>query len=404
MAKRSGGALSGPLAQHAAGFHEELGRLGYSKQAVKKHLQLAAHLSRWLEAEGLDVSGLATGRVEAFFQSRREAGYANLLTARSAAPLVQYLRRVDALAEPEPPGAVGPVEMLLADFCHYLLRERGLVEGTVRFYVHVARLFLTERVGADGLDLAGLRAGDVTGFVARECERRSLSSARQVVSALRSLLRFLRLENLTAVAMDQAVLSVAGWTNGLPRAIGAAEVAALLASCDRAMPGGLRDYAILMLLSRLGLRAGEVAGLELADVDWRAGEVVIHSKGRRQDRLPLPVDVGDALAAYLRHARPPSASRRVFLRCYAPFVGLDASHTGVIRGVVARACERAGLPYASPHHLRHTAATQMLRAGASLSEIGAVLHHRSTATTAIYAKVDYEALRALARPWPVGVP
>jgi len=401
MTKRSGAGLTGPLAPYASGFKEELIRLGYSAQPIKKHLQLLWQLSRWLQDGHLDVGDLATDRVEQFFQSRREAGYAQLLTPRSLFPLVEYLRGLDVVAGPQPVVVTGPLERLLADYGSYLVSERGLVEGTVRFYVHVARLFVPECLGADGLDLGGLRAADVTGFVTRTCEHRSVSSARQVVSALRSLLRFLRLEGLTTLALDQAVLSVAGSASSLPRAIGAPQASALVASCNRSTGIGARDYAILMLLTRLGLRDGEVVGLELGDVDWRAGEIVVHGKGRRQDRLPLPTDVGEALAAYLQASRPRSNSRKLFLRCYAPLCGLDAG-TGVIRGVLARACERAGVPYASPHRLRHSVATEMLRAGAPLSEIGQVLRHRSAATTAIYAKVDYEALRPLARPWPGG--
>jgi integrase/recombinase XerD len=399
MTKKSGVDLTGPLAHHAAGFRQELIRLGYSKQATKQHVLLMGHLSRWLEGERLHVGDLATDRVEGFFQLRREAGYTTRLTRRSVVPLVEYLRGIDVVTGSQPPVVTGALESLLADYRSYLASERGLVQGTVRFYVHVARLFTSDRLGADGLDLAGLRAAEVTGFVTRTCERRSVSSARQVVSALRSLLRFLCLEGLTTLALDQAVVSVAGSASLLPRAIGAPHASALLACCDRSTGIGARDYAILMLLTRLGLRDGEVVGLELGDVDWRAGEIVVHGKGRRWDRLPLPTDVGEALAAYLQGSRPRSDSRKLFLRCYAPLCGLDAG-TGVIRGVLARACERAGVPYAAPHRLRHTVATEMLRAGAPLSEIGQVLRHQSAATTAIYAQVDYEALRSLARPWP----
>jgi integrase len=217
---------------------------------------------------------------------------------------------------------------------------------------------------------------------------------------LRSFLRFLALEGVTAVALDHAVLSVAGWNPSLPRAVSSADVARLLASCDRRRAIGRRDYAILLLFTRLGVRGGEVVAMELDDIDWRVGEVTVRGKGRRVDRLPLPAEVGEALATYLQRGRPTSASRRLFLRSVAPFVGF--ADTGALRGVLQRACQRAGVGYVSPHRLRHTTATELLRAGAGLGEIGQILRHRSSVTTATYAKVDHDQLRLLARPWPGG--
>lgn len=397
MLKGSREGLRGPLAPYAPGFRMSLARAGYSRSAANKQSQLLARLSAWLEDEGLEPAELATTQVERFFHARRAEGYANLLTSKSVAPLVEHLLRENVIAVPPPVMAPGPMEALLERFRMYVLHERGLVEGTARFYLHVARLLASERVGADGVDLAGLRAGDVTGFTARTCANRGLSSARQVVSALRTFLRFLVLEGVTDLALDQAVLSVAGWNPSLPRAISSADVARLLASCDRRSTIGRRDYAMLVLLSRLGLRGGEVVGLKLADIDWRSGEITVHLKGGRRSRLPMAVDVGEAIVAYLRR-RPGSEDRRVFLRAQAPFRGFRG--TGAIRGALARACLRAGMAYVSPHRLRHTTATEMLRAGASLAEIGQVLGHVGEVSTAIYAKVDYDRLRALARPWP----
>jgi integrase len=245
--------------------------------------------------------------------------------------------------------------------------------------------------------LSTLRAGDLTAFTARVCEHRGLSSCRQVVSALRSFLRFLALEGVTSAGLDDAVLSVAGWNPSLPRAIPSTDVDRLLASCDRRRTLGRRDYAIVLLLARLGLRGGEVVAMELGDIDWRVGELTVLGKGKRRDRLPLPAEVGEALVSYLKR-RPPSPSRRVFLRAVAPFVGF--ADTGALRGVMERACIRAGIGYVSPHRLRHTTATELLRSGAALTEIGQVLRHRSSVTTAAYAKVDYAQLRMLVRPWP----
>ncbi len=294
--------------------------------------------------------------------------------------------------------ATGPVEVTVNDYRLYLLRERGLTEGTVAGYLRVARALLAEWSSDGRLDLEGLTGGQVTDFASRSCSHLGLSATRQTISALRCVLRYLALEGLTDVALVQAVLSVAGGAAGMPRPMAPTEVAKVLAGCDRRRATGRRDYAMLMLLARLGLRGGEVVGLELGDVDWRTGEIVVTGKARRSDRLPLPVDVGEALAAYLRRGRPRSDSRRMFLRAQAPFGGF--SGTGALRGVMAKACGRAGVAYASPHRLRHSAATGMLRAGASLAEIGQVLRHGSPRATAVYAAVDHEALRALAPSWP----
>ncbi len=391
--------LVGPLGCHCWGFGEDLRRLGYSRSGEKRQLQLLANLDCWLEAECLDLGGVASPRVESFFVARRAAGYANLRTVRSLSPLLGYLRRVGVLGEATRPDPVGSDEVLLDGFRRYLVTERGLVEGTARFYLHIAGLFVAEHDG-DGAGLGGLKAAEVTGFATRVCDGRGLSSARQAISALRSFLRFLHLEGLTTVALDDAVLSVAGSGSLPPRGVSPEVVARLIAGCDRRSAIGRRDYAILMLLARLGLRGGEVAGLELDDFDWRAGVILVRGKGRRRDRLPLPADVGQAVAAYLRRGRPQVEDRRLFLRCRAPIRGFAGS--GAVSAVVARACREAGIPFVSPHRLRHTVATEMLRAGASLGEIGQVLRHRHISTTAVYAAVDHTRLAALARPWPGG--
>jgi integrase/recombinase XerD len=392
MSRRWRATVNGPLALYAAGFAEELVDLGYSKSAAKKQMILLAHLDGWLKARGHEAGELTADLVEPLFAARRHEGRSNLLTTKSLKPFLGFLSRAGV---PEPPRAAStdPQELITDRYRLYLAQERGLVEGTVNFYVLVARLFLVERpVFSD------LVAADIIQFTGRVCEGRGLSSARQAVSALRSFLRWLEMEGWTAPGLDQAVLSAAGWSPNLPRAIEAGQAPQLLRSCDRRRALGRRDYAILALLVRLGLRGGEIVRLELDDLDWRRGEILVRGKGRRQERLPLPSDVGEALAGYLQRGRPQSTSRRVFLRHHAPFVGF--SDTGVLRGVLDRACVRAGVAYASPHRLRHTAATEMLRAGAPLSEIAQVLRHRSPTTTSLYAKVDHVRLGELARPWP----
>jgi site-specific recombinase XerD len=292
----------------------------------------------------------------------------------------------------------------LEHYRHYLTVERGVGSKTARGYVDAVRPFLRDRVSADGLglDLEDLSAADVTAFVVATCPEQARGMAKLTVTALRSLLGFLHFDGAIARPLTDAVPSVAGWRlTGLPKGLEPGQVRSLLASCDRRTRNGRRDFAILTTLARLALRAGEVAALQLDDIDWRAGEIVVYGKGNRAERLPLPADVGEAIAAYLRRGRPASADgRTVFVRVRAPHRALSSS--GVTQ-VVATAARRAGLGKIYAHRLRHTAATQMLRAGASLPEIGQVLRHRRALSTAIYAKVDREALRTIARPWPGGV-
>jgi len=220
-----------------------------------------------------------------------------------------------------------------------------------------------------------------------------------MVTGLRSFLRFLHVQGLIAAPLAQAIPAYSTQREALPRALSADDLTRLLASCDRQGAAGRRDYAVLVVLSRLGLRANQVAGLRLDDIDWHHGEVVVHNgKGRREDRLPLPSDVGEALVDYLQRGRPEgAATRTVFVRLFAPLVGLSP---GGVTWVAYNACARADLPQVGAHRLRHTTASAILRAGGSLTEVGQVLSHRRAATTAIYAKVDHASLTGLARPWP----
>ena len=279
----------------------------------------------------------------------------------------------------------------------YLSGERGLAAGTVVGYQHAASLFLAALEDA-GRDMEDLTPVDINGFVLAEHARRSVASTKQVVTGLRSLMRFLFVEAITPTSFAGAVPAVAGWGGGsLPRGIDARSVKRLLASCDRRTAKGRRDFAVLTLLVRMGMRAGEVVALELGDINWHGGEITVRGKGNRVECLPLPVDVGNALAGYARRGRPRSEYRVFFLRVIAPHRSLTISAINVI---VHRACDRANLASIGTHRLRHTVASELLRRGAGLAEIGQLLRHRSFASTAIYAKVDTDALSRLARPWP----
>jgi integrase/recombinase XerD len=391
--------VAGPLEPYARGFCAELARQGYARSSAVEQLKLVAHLSRWMSGESLSAGELTPERVEQFVAARRAGGRRHFLSPQGLLPLRGYLVKL-GVAGPAPQVVASPVDMLVGRYRAYLAGERGLAAGTVRYYERVARRFLSLTSSGERLDVGGLTTGDVSRFVLDECRFRSVGSAKTVVMALRSLLGYLYLEGLTATALAGAVPAVAPWRSAsLPRTLDAAGLARLLASCDRRRATGRRDFAILMLLARLGLRAGEVAALCLDDFDWRAGEMVVRGKGDRQELLPLPDDVGEAVASYLRRGRQRVECRRLFLRVHAPTAGLSGDG---VTNVVRAACRRAGLPVVGAHRLRHFAATETLRQGASLAEVGQLLRHRSSFSTQIYAKVDQAALRQVVRSWTGG--
>jgi integrase/recombinase XerD len=357
-----------------------------------------AHLSRWMSVGGLGADDLTCERVEMFVRSVRRPGRRVSLSMRAVTPLLDYLVGVGAVPAWGRRVPITPAGLLIEDYKRYLHDERSLSSSTIRNYVDVARAFLLYVSSAGVIDITVLTAGTVTEFVMAEARRGKVASAKAMTTRLRCFLRFLHVEGLTPLSMVGAVPSVAGWRGAsLPKTLAAAEVARLLKSCDRRTVVGRRDFAILMVLSRLGLRAGEVARLDLDDIDWRAGELLVRGKGNRHDRLPLPVDVGEAIVGWLQRSRPQCVTTAVFVRVRAPQRGLSSEG---VSAVVWHACERAGMPRMGAHRLRHTAATEMLRAGGSLVEVGQVLRHRSGEVTSIYAKVDRRALAAVVRPWP----
>jgi len=395
----SAGRVLGPLAPYADGFVVELVERGYRPRSVGCQLELIAHLSRWLGDQGVEPGGLTPAMAERFLEVRREGGV-SLRSWRALDPLVGYLRRLGIVPKLAA-SADSPVDGLLADYRDYLLRERGLTAGSVAHWERIARLFLAERTEPLEDALQRLSTAEVTGFVVAQCGPggRSGASAKILTSGLRSLLRYLHLTGRVPIPLAQAVPRAAGWRlSSLPRALEAEQVQRLLASCDGSTVVGRRDLAILLLLARLGLRACEVARLGLDDIDWRAGELMIRGKGSTTERLPLPHEPGEALVSYLRDGRPRADFREVFLSVLAPLRPLSPA---AVVGVVGYACDRAGMERVGPHRLRHTLASDLLRAGTPLAQIAPILRHASVATTAIYAKIDREALRALARPWPL---
>lgn len=401
MGRPTGAHVRGPLQPLVHGFLVELIELGYSWTAQGSRLRLMTELSSWMAAQGTEPEDLTKRLWEEFLHGARisHAG-ARWCSPSSQRQLLTYLQGLGLVPEPQALALTNRIDRLVTEFGEYLVRERGLAaaSGTVQDYGRVARHFLSGHIDPDGV-LERLTARDVTSFVLAQCRR--LTGARSqklIVTALRQLLRFLFLEGLTAGDLTGAVPRVPGWRGtSLPKAVDPECVGRLLASCDPGAAAGRRDFAILLTLARLGLRCGEVAAIRLGDVDWRVGEIVIRGKNDRHERLPLPVDVGDALVDYLRHGRPRRDNPYLLLKARAPFGPLTG---GTVAAVVRYACHRAGIAPVGAHRLRHTVATEVLRAGAPLEEVASLLRHRRHATTVLYAKVDWQRLRELARPWP----
>lgn len=388
------GHVEGVLAGYAEGFREQLLERGYTEGSAARLIHLTAHLSRWMAVECVEAAELHPDVVARFVECRRAEGYVGWLSARALEPLLGYLVALGVLCQPGP-AITSALDELVGDYRRYLVHERGLAVDSQRQYLGVARRFL-ESLGDEPMSV--LTAAAVVEFVRRECSGSSTASAAVITKSLRALLRYLYLTNKTPILLSAAVPSPAAWRlAGLPRPITNAQVEGLLASCDRTTAAGRRDFAVLKVLVRLGLRAGEVARLELADLDWHVGEVLVRGKGRRHERLPLPLDVGEAIVAWLEHRPATRHSRAVFVRLRAPEGALSP---GTVSSIVRHACERAGQPPIGAHRLRHTVASELLTKGASLNEVGRVLRQHRLATTAIYAKIDLARLAALVRPWP----
>jgi integrase/recombinase XerD len=391
----------GPLACYIDRFAEFLADEGYTSRTVKEKRALVADLSRWLARRGLPLAKLDERRLKQFHAyHRRSLRRGDVSTGRQLLGLLRRLGVISSLPQKMDRTAL---DRIIGDYDGFLSSERGLARATVVCYLPVVRRLLTERFGNKALRLEDLRPADLIRFILREARRVSRIHARTTVTALRSFLRFLRQRGVIKTELAAALPGVAHWRlSHLPKSLPPDQVEQLLRSCDRRTPSGQRDYAILLLLARLGLRGGEVLAMTLDDLDWEHGEMVVHGKGQRLERLPLPRDVGTALVHYLRHVRPACSSRNVFIRLKAPLRGLRLT---AICCVVRRALKRAGLDpdFKGAHLLRHSLATTMLRRGASLGEIGQLLRHRQPTTTQIYAKVDIKALRGIALPWMGGV-
>jgi integrase/recombinase XerD len=388
--------VDGPLARLAPGYAAHLAGRGYASSSVRQHLGLMADLSMWLGEQGLGPGGISPQAADRFADwagTRRTY----LATARSLIPLLGYLRAEGVLPEPSP-APEDARALLLAEYRQYLRAERGLAATTIANYAMYAAEFAATLEDPLGTGLAALSGAQILDIVSAQARCRRPPSAGAVMNAARSFLRFLYRTGQIPRPLAQVVPAAARRQPRLPGQLDAAAVAALLDSCDRAAEAGLRDYAVLVLLRRYGARGIEVTRLRLADLRWRAGEIVLRGKGGRADVLPLMHDAGEAVAAYLLARRdPPPGTGEVFLTVCAPSRPL---HRATVYGIVARACERAGVPPAGPRAFRHALGCGLLAAGASLADVRDVLRHSDVVTTAGYARPGPDALAPLVRPWP----
>lgn len=393
----------GLLGAYVDALARQLSEEGYARGSARYALQLVASLGRWMSRRRIVAAQLGPEELERYLDYRSRHRHYRSGDTAIVRRLLKLLREKGIVA-PAPPIERSPVQRLEEEFRLYLQRERRLAPATVFNYLVFARRFLAHCFTDGALRLDGLRAADVVGFVQGEAARlHHPKRSKLMTSALRSFLQYARYRDLIRFDLRSSVPTVASWSMAsLPRALSSDEVQRLLAHCDRHTALGRRNWAILLLLARLGLRAGEVVGLTFEDLDWEAGELRIRASGGNSDRLPIPQDVGAALTEYLRYARPACTCQQVFVRMRAPHRGFASSVA--ICSIVRRALDRAGLnpAHKGAHLLRHSVATHMLRQGASLAEIGELLRHRSQQTTMIYAKVDLDMLRPLALPWPGG--
>ncbi len=390
----------GPLASSLEAYAQRVREDGYAARSGCMQLRLLGCFNRWLDRRGLTSDDVDSARVKQYLRGRRQNGKLRKGDSAALFRLLAILRPDGFGVTPSPPTAV---ETALEQFQRYLRLERSLSEATVLNYTPVAQRFLLERFPEGAVRCQQITPGDIVGFVQRQASLVTSKRALLVVTALRSFLRHLLQKGAIDADLAACVPAIATWSlSGVPKYLSGDQIQKVLDSCDRETALGKRNHALLLLLARLGLRAGEVVALTLDDIDWETGLITVRGKGRRVAQMPMPTEVGAAVTDYLSKARPQCSSRRVFIRAKAPFTGFATSVA--ICSLVDTALERAGVDseYRGSHLFRHSLATQMLKHGASLPEIGDLLRHRRPDTTAIYAKVDLVSLRSIALPWPGG--
>lgn len=393
----------GPLVPYLDRFASSLDEQGFKRHLLGRQIRVVASFSKWLQAEHIaveDVTGEHVRRFIARYARKQSVRQGELATLRRLMVFLDLLGVIQPQAEHR---EATPIQQLVGAFAAYLRQERALSDKTLIQYCPFIERFLSERFSDGPVACAALRAADVIEFVKQQAAHLGPARAKAATTALRSFFRYLRYCGEIQLDLAAAVPTVPHWSmTGIPRAITSDHLRAILAHCPRHTPVGRRDYAILMLLARLGLRSGEIVSLTLDSIDWEAGTIAVAGKGKQSASLPLPAAVGEAVADYLRYRRPLSNSRALFLRACAPIRGLGAQQS--IGTIVGAALSRAGIEtrHRGAHQFRHALAADLLRHGATLTEIGSVLRHRHAKTTGIYAKVDFAALRPLSLPWPGG--
>ena len=398
-------APEGPVAAYIGPFAKSLREQGYARQSIHRQVLLAASFSGWLARRQIVLRGISSSHVPQYLRYRLRHVRPSHGDVAALKHLLEFLRCAGGIpCEKITNDPTTPAERWAQNYEQHLREARGLSQATIINYVPFVRSFLEDRFGKGAVAWSQLCARDVLRFVEHRARCLHPMRSKLLTSALRSFFQYARSIGKVKLDLAAAVPVVPNWTmTTIPRAIAAHQVRQLLASIDRSTAAGRRDYAILLLLARLGLRSGEVVLLELDDIDWNAGQLSVHGKAGQRGELPLPTEVGKAIAEYLKNGRPQSTSRRLFLRAKAPVCGFrGASGVG---SMVRHRLQRAGIdaPTHGAHQFRHGLACELLRQGVSLGEIGELLGHRSPETTRIYAKVDLKALRTLALPWPGGV-
>ena len=393
----------GPLASYLDGFARSLDEQGYKRHLLGRQIRVVANFSKWLQAEGVPAQDAIDVHIQRFLHGSARQRSVRRGEFAALRRLLDFLGQLEVTRPLPEHDAATPIQRAVSAFAVYLREERALSDKTLLQYCSFIERFLSERFGHGPVEFAALRSGDIIGFVKREAANLSPARAKSATTALRSFLRYLRYCGEIQCDLVAAVPTVPNWSmTGIPRAIASEHLDAVFTHCPRDTPVGRRDYAILMLLARLGLRSSEIVSLTLDSIDWEAGSIAVAGKGGEAASMPMPADVGEAIADYLRHGRPISSSRALFLRACAPIRGLGAGQT--VATIVGAALKRAGITtrHRGTHQFRHALATDMLRHGATLTEIGGVLRHRQAKTTSIYAKVDFAALSPLSLPWPGG--
>jgi site-specific recombinase XerD len=390
---------AGPLLE---GFAQKLCQAGYAKQSAREHILAAEHFIYWTDRKAVAITTLNDSTIDGFGRHLGRCrspryGHTRRINRQNGARLfLGYLRDTGVVTSPVVE-QMTQEPVLLTEFHQWMHQQRGTSGGTLQNYSRPIRDLLKTVGDPSSFDALKLRQ-----FVLQRSKQSGWGRAKVCTTGVRMFLRFLIAEGKCAVGLDAAIPALAHWRlSSLPRYLQPEEVERVIASCDRATPVGRRDRAILLLLARTGFRAGDVVGLGLGDIDWEQAWIDVSGKGRRQTRLPMTQEVGDAIAAYVQDGRPATVTDTLFVRSHAPFRALSC-HCAV-SSIVARAIRRAGVTCPSrgaAHVLRHSVATSMLRQGASLQEIAVILRHRSIQTTEIYAKVDVTCLRGIAQPWP----